>query len=234
MMTKKSPLWVISSVGLRRTFGQKSDLDGMSQIRVLVVEDEPLIAEDIRETLNNVDFEVSGVAYDPETALTELRDNTPDIVLLDINLGANIDGIQIADRINREYKIPIVFLTSYSDRESLGRAKAVRPMGYVVKPFDERNLFTTLEIAMHNFTEATPRVVLNLNTINHKLLSKLSEKEFEVLEAIFQGKTNLQMANEQYVSVNTIKTHVKNIYDKLDVTSRTQSMVKVRNICTFI
>ncbi|NND34928.1 MAG: response regulator transcription factor [Saprospiraceae bacterium] len=202
----------------------------MSQIRVLVVEDEPLIAEDIRETLDNIDFEVSGVAYDSDTALQELSGNTPDIALLDVNLGSEMDGIDIAEIINKEYRIPFIFLTSYADRDTVDRAKLTRPMGYIVKPFDERDLFTTLEIALHNFSLAQPKVDMTLDGLNRQLLGKLTQKEFEILMSIFDGKTNRQMAEEHFISLNTIKTHVKNLYDKLDVHTRTQALAKLRSM----
>ena len=202
----------------------------MSQIRVLVVEDEPLIAEDIRETLDNIDFLVSGVSYDDETALKELSENTPDIALLDVNLGCELDGIDIAEIINKEYKIPFIFLTSYADRGTVDRAKHTRPMGYIVKPFDERDLFTTLEIALHNYSLSQPKVDMTLEGINKQLLGKLTQKEFEILMSIFDGKTNRQMAEEHFISLNTIKTHVKNLYDKLDVHTRTQAIAKLRSM----
>jgi DNA-binding NarL/FixJ family response regulator len=205
----------------------------MSQIRVLVVEDEPLIAEDIRETLDNIDFEVSGVAYDSIVAREELRTNTPDIALLDVNLGCELDGIDLAEIINREYKIPFVFLTSYADRNTVDRAKRARPMGYIVKPFDERDLFTTLEIAIHNFSLSQPKVALTFEALNNTLLGKLTQKEFEILSSIVDGKTNRQMAEEHFISLNTIKTHVKNLYDKLDVHTRTQAIAKLRSLGDF-
>jgi DNA-binding NarL/FixJ family response regulator len=205
----------------------------MTNIRVLVVEDEPLIAEDIRETLDNIDFEVSGVAYDSDSALDELASNTPDIVLLDVNLGSEIDGIDIAEIINKKYQIPFIYLTSYADRGTVDRAKHTRPMGYIVKPFDERDLFTTLEIALFNFSLSQPKIDLNLDNLNKKLLGKLTQKEFEILASIFDGKTNRQMADEHFISLNTIKTHIKNLYDKLDVHTRTQAIAKLRNMSTY-
>lgn len=205
----------------------------MTNIRVLVVEDEPLIAEDIRETLDNIDFEVSGVAYDSDSALDELASNTPDIVLLDVNLGSELDGIDIAEIINKKYQIPFIYLTSYADRGTVDRAKHTRPMGYIVKPFDERDLFTTLEIALFNFSLSQPKIDLNLDNLNRKLLGKLTQKEFEILTSIFDGKTNRQMADEHFISLNTIKTHVKNLYDKLDVHTRTQAIAKLRSLSTF-
>lgn len=201
-----------------------------TDIRVLVVEDEPLIAEDIRITLDNIDFSVSAVVYDSDGALQQLAENTPDVVLLDVNLDSALDGIQIAQIINDKYHIPFVFLTSYADRETVDRAKQTRPMGYIVKPFDENDLFATLEIALHNYSMQQPKVEANLEKLNGKILGALTQKEFDVLNSLKEGKTNRQMADEHFISVNTIKTHIKNIYDKLDVNSRTRAVARLREL----
>ncbi len=201
----------------------------MTQIRVLIVEDEPLIAEDIKEILSSIDFVVSGLAYDALDALRELRTNTPDIVMLDINLSSEKDGIDIATIINQEYQIPFVFLTSYADRATLSRAKHTRPMGYIVKPFDEKDLFATLEIALFNFYASQPLVELNLDQVNSRYDINLTQKEFEVLQSVMTGMTNRQMAEKHFISVNTIKTHLKNLYEKLDVHTRSQLIAKLRD-----
>src|SRR5687767_13520765 len=107
----------------------------MSAIRVLIVEDEPLIAENIAMYLNNNDFTVSGIAYDDEEAFKELNVNPPDAVLLDVNLESSKDGIDIAEYINAHNRIPFVYLTSYSDKAIVERAKKTNPAGYIVKPF---------------------------------------------------------------------------------------------------
>lgn len=202
----------------------------MSQVRVLVVEDEPLIAEDIREILDNIDFCVSGVVYNGHDALLELKTNPPDMALLDINLGGDLDGIQIGDVINNEIGIPFVYLTSYADRATIDRAKPTLPGGYLVKPFDEKDLFATLEIALFNFSQRTPKEGFSLEKLNAKLLSKITPKEFEIFLSIFEGKTNQQMTQEHFISLNTIKTHIKNLYDKLDVKTRTQAIAKLRKL----
>ena len=144
-----------------------------------------------------------------------------------------MDGIEIADLINKKYQIPFIYLTSYADRSTVDRAKHTRPMGYIVKPFDDRDLFTTLEIALHNFSESQPKIELDLELLNSKVLAKITQKEFEILISIFEGKTNRQMADQHFISLNTIKTHVKNLYDKLDVHTRTQAIAKLREMSSY-
>jgi len=202
----------------------------MNELKILIVEDEPIIAENISMYLNNADFIVSGIAYDDEEAKSQLSTNTPDAVILDINLECETDGIRIADYINRNFQLPFLFLTSYSDKETLERAKTVEPSGYIVKPFNEKTLLASLEIAISNYALRSNHQVpsLSIEKINRHLIAPLSEREFEVLELIYQGKTNNQIAETLYVTVNTIKVHIKNAYLKLDAASRSTAIVRLR------
>ena len=204
----------------------------MNEIKVLIVEDEPIIAKNISMYLNNNDFSVSGIAYDYEDAMSQLKHNTPDAVILDINLENSTDGIDIAESINANNKIPFVFLTSYADRETLEKAKRVEPSGYIVKPFNEKTLLATLEIAISNYANKTNYQVppLNLQKLNRYLLSPLTDREFEVLQNIYNGRTNNQIADALYVSVNTVKAHIKSCYLKLDATSRSMVIKRLREL----
>lgn len=204
----------------------------MSEIRILIIEDDPIIASDITDYLNNVDYQVSGIAYNPKMAFDELKNNQPDLILLDINLNSDKNGIDIAAFIHQNLSIPFIFLTSYSNREVLNKAKITEPSGYIVKPFDEDDLFATIEIALYNFAQKQKytRPQLDFERINKNLANPLSDREFEVLKQIFEGKTNQQMADFLFVSVSTIKTHISNIFFKFEVNSRTSLMAKLRNL----
>jgi DNA-binding NarL/FixJ family response regulator len=204
----------------------------MSKLRILIVEDEPVIAENISMYLDNNDFEVSGIAYDSAEAKDQLLNNTPDAAILDINLESGEDGIDIATHINLHSQIPFLFLTSYSDRETLQRAKAVNPSGYIVKPFNEKTLLASLEIAISNHASDSNQnaPLLSIDKINRHLLSQLSDREFEVVQLIYEGVTNNQIAEKIFVSVNTVKTHLKNIYLKLDANTRYGAIVRLREL----
>lgn len=199
----------------------------MPSIKILIIEDEPLIAEDIRDCLSNLDYQPLDVAYSKEQALRYLDKYDLDIVLLDINLGSKTDGIEIAEVINEKYKIPFVYLTSYSDKATLEMAKITHPWGYLVKPFQEHDLFTTLEIALFNFSRSIKPNDWSIERINKKLATPLTQKEFEILTALYEGKTNKQLAAGHFVSVNTVKTHLKNIFEKLEVNTRTAAISKL-------
>lgn len=204
----------------------------MSKLKVLIVEDEPVIAENVSLYLDNHDFEVSAIAYDSDEAFEQLKTNTPDAVILDINLESEKDGIDIAQHINQQYQLPFLFLTSYSDKNTLDRAKNVKPSGYIVKPFNERTLLASLEIAISNHaTEKNHDLPkLSIEKMNRHLLSPLSDREFEIVQLVYEGMRNTQIAEKIFVTVNTVKTHLKNIYLKLDANTRLQVIQKLREL----
>jgi DNA-binding NarL/FixJ family response regulator len=201
----------------------------MSEVRVLIVEDEPVIAENIAMYLNNNDYTVSGIAYDLEEARQELKQNTPDVVLMDINLGSDEDGIDMAGFINKNYGIPLLFLTAYTDKKTIDRAKEVEPAAYVVKPFSERSLLAALEIAMSNFARRNRQQVplLSFTKINKHLIAQITEREFDVLQLVYEGKSNQQIADQFVISINTIKKHINSAYLKLDVSTRTKAIARL-------
>jgi DNA-binding NarL/FixJ family response regulator len=196
----------------------------MSAIRVLIVEDDPIITEDIRDMLTSVNYHVVGTAFDKEKAFECIDRLKPDLVLLDINLDGKYEGFEIAEHINKIRKIPFLYLTSYSGKEIVNRAKETLPMGYIVKPFNEKELFTSIEIALHNFSKFILPLQLDRDIINNLIANPLTQKEFDVLVGLYDGKTNQQLAEEQFVSINTIKTHIKNIYEKLDTHTRLETI----------
>ena len=118
--------------------------------KVLVVEDEALVAEMIREALTQTEFEVHAVAFTKESALKYLSDYPFDVVLLDINLDGKFEGIDVGREIRDHYQIPFLYLTAHADDRTLQNAKLTQPSGYIVKPFVERELVAGVEVAMYN------------------------------------------------------------------------------------
>lgn len=200
----------------------------MNAIQILVVEDDIFISQDIVEMLTQMDYQVAGVAYDAANAIELLAKSTPDLVLLDINLGQGQDGIDVAEQIRANYQIPFIFLTSYASKSILERAKQTRPSGYVVKPFDEKDLYPSIEIALYNHTQRWQPDSWEQANINRILKTDFTKKEVEVLQDIFEGKTNRQLGEKHFISLNTVKTHVLRIYEKLDVHSRSEAMASLR------
>lgn len=204
----------------------------MSEIHVLIVEDEALIAKDIKYILEDEEYIVSAIAYNSKQALEELRNKPPDIVLLDIQLNSELSGIQLAKVINEQYQLPFIFLTSHSDRATIEHVKSTNPMGYLVKPFEERTLITTIEIALYNYAQlwAEKRPSLTYRLLNERLSNPLTEREFATLQHLLEGKTNKQIASDLYVSTNTVKTHLSNIFLKFDVSSRSKLFLQINEL----
>ncbi|MBK8499025.1 MAG: response regulator [Flavobacteriales bacterium] len=123
----------------------------MSQVRILIVEDEPLIAEDLAAHLGDLGYEVCARCDNALDAMAELMAHKPDLVLLDINLGEGADGVQLAVKINAKLPTPFIFVTSHADKSTVERVKAVRPSGFIIKPFDEFKLRVQIEIALARF-----------------------------------------------------------------------------------
>jgi len=121
----------------------------MNRARILVVEDEELVGLAVRTYLESIGYEVPTVVPSGELAIKEAGALEPDLVLMDIRLSGAIDGIEAAAAIKDSYHIPVIYLTAYSDAETLKKAKATEPYGYVLKPFDERALEASVEMALH-------------------------------------------------------------------------------------
>ena len=121
----------------------------MEEAQILVVEDESIVAEHIRRSLKKLGYSVSSVVNTGEKAVKEVEKNSPDLVLMDIVLQGETDGIETAKQIRSRFNIPVVYLTAYSDEKILERAKITEPFGYVIKPFNERDLRINIEIALY-------------------------------------------------------------------------------------
>lgn len=121
-------------------------------LKILIVEDELIIAEDLKNMLIHMQYDVIGIAIDHKETLQLIKSKKPDLILLDINLNCSVDGIEIAHIINNTYKIPFIYTTSYADAATLERAKETIPLNYIVKPFNEQQLFSTIELSLDTYS----------------------------------------------------------------------------------
>jgi two-component system cell cycle sensor histidine kinase/response regulator CckA len=123
----------------------------MQGIKILIVEDEAIVAEDIRNSLQNLGYTILAVVSSGEKAITKIEEDKPDLVLMDIVLKGDMDGIEAASQINARFNIPVIYLTAFADENTIERAKLTEPFGYIVKPFDERELHTNIEMAIYKY-----------------------------------------------------------------------------------
>ena len=200
------------------------------KLNILIVEDEVIIAKHIEEHLLTHGYQIAGVVHDSETALDKIYTQSPDFIILDINIDGTRDGIEIAELVNEKYDIPFMFLTALSDLHTLDRAKKVNPCAYIVKPFKERDLVSNITIGLFNYQNRKQNREVTLEKVNAIALDPITRKEFEVLQDIIQGFTNNQIAKKQFVSLSAIKFHCQNIYSKMDVKNRSTLINKILTI----
>lgn len=142
----------------------------MTEREILIVEDERLVAEDLKDALEEMGYEVIGIIDEGEKAIEKAGEKEPDLVLMDIVLKGDMDGIEAADEIKSELNIPVIYLTAYADDKRLERARTTEPYGYIVKPYRKRELHSNIEMAFYK----------------HEMERKLKESE-EKYRAIFEN-----------------------------------------------
>ncbi len=122
--------------------------------KILIVENERIVAEDIKRTLQNLGYTVCPIVTSGDEAVKKAEQESPDLILMDIVLQDEMSGIEAAEQIRTRFNIPIIYLTAYADAKTLERAKITEPFGYIIKPFDERQMHSTIEMALYkNKTE---------------------------------------------------------------------------------
>ncbi len=119
--------------------------------RLLIVEDEGIVALNIQNRLQGLGYSVVATVSSGEEAIQVAGETRPDLILMDIKLDGNVDGIEAAAEINRLFHLPVVYLTAYTNDETLNRAKLTEPYGYILKPFEARDLCTTIEVALYKY-----------------------------------------------------------------------------------
>ena len=121
----------------------------MARERILIVEDEGIVAADLQSMVRQLGYEVVGIAATGTEAVEKTEALKPDLVLMDIRLQGTMDGIDAAERIVAQGNIPVTYLTAYADSNTVDRAKTTLPYGYILKPFEERDLRTAIELALY-------------------------------------------------------------------------------------
>jgi DNA-binding LytR/AlgR family response regulator len=182
----------------------------MAVTNVLVVEDEKIVSKDIQLSLKKLGYNVVGTADTGEKAIEVAKETKPDIILMDIMLKGDINGIQASEAIRAEQDIPVVYLTAYTDQSTLEKAKQTEPHGYIIKPFKDVDIHTTIEMAIYKHSKELEV------TRERDMLYKLVEGGKEEREHMFV-KSNSRLvklklkdiyfveALKDYVVINTLE-----------------------------
>lgn len=180
----------------------------MDKEKIAIVEDELIVAMDLEETVRRLGYEVCGTAGSPEEAMALIREERPSLVICDVNLNADIDGIDMLKELKKNIAFPVIFLTAFHDEKTINRALEVGASYYLVKPFAENQLKAALQIVLQQKKE--PEMPLP---------SDISPRELEVIRLMVEGNKSPEIAEMLNNSYFTITTHTKNIRKKLGVKS---------------
>ncbi len=161
---------------------------------IVIVEDESIVAQDLQFTLEDLGYEVPAIADSGELALALAKEINPDLMLMDIRIIGEIDGIETAKIIYHQFDIPVIFMTAHSDEETLARAKTATPFGYVIKPFEKRELRTIIEIALYK----------------HQMEKRLKDNA-EWLETVLRSIADGVIATDETGKVTFMNTVAENI-----------------------
>lgn len=197
---------------------------------ILIIEDEVIIAMDIASKIKQLGYHPMKSFGQSEKAIDYLSFHTPDLVLCDIMIKGDMDGIEVAQTVRKKKKIPFVFLTSLSDRMTLEAAKHALPYGYIVKPFTISDLSAAIEMAIFKFQSEMQSLRLTKAKIDQSALTPLTEIEYHYLGDLIKGLSNVELAEKHFVSVNTVKSHIKSIMKKLECNSRVEVAYTILNL----
>jgi DNA-binding NarL/FixJ family response regulator len=183
---------------------------------ILVIEDELLIAQDLSFLLEDLGFKCVGIAKNYERAMFLFNTNKVHLVLCDINIEGKKDGIETAYELNKIKKTPIIYLSAYSDHDLISRTSDTSTYGYLVKPYNERNLDVAIKLALNKFYQ-------NENVIvNEDFLSNFTTREVEIIKLLASGKTSSDIAEILFISPQTVSKHRSNILKKSGCKSSTE------------
>ena len=169
----------------------------MKKVKIGIVEDEMIIASVIQDCLKKLNYEVVEPVISFNDAIEMLYTEQPDMVLIDIRISGNKDGIELAEYIRENYSIPFIYLTANSDKETLTRAKKTNPNAYLLKPFTQSDLYTAIEIGLNNFEMQ--------KTMNSKVQTSIVIKDgYDLINISFSEIVFLSSAD------NYVKFYLKN------------------------
>lgn len=195
----------------------------MAGENILVVDDDRTTASVMQLYLENYGFNIAGLATNGKTAIEKAKSLRPDLILMDINLGRGLDGIEAADVIIKTLDLPVIYISSHADDKTLKRAEKTNPDGFINKPLREIDLKTTVRFALErrNKNKAKPNAALENLTEKKANITDviihvygLSKSEAKVVAEIINNPDIAHVAEALSISVPTVRTHLRNTYNK--------------------
>ena len=183
-----------------------------SPLKIGIVEDDLIIAESIAIALEQIGYAHTQPVRNYMDALRMIEKDSPDLLLIDIMIDGEKDGIDLATTVNKSYSIPFIFLTGNSDHATVTRAKEVKPSAYIVKPFSENDLYTSIEIAFNNYNQLQPKQQTHPTS---SLKNFIFIKEGELFHKLDENDILFLESDNVYLTIHTEKKHFV-IREKMD------------------
>jgi DNA-binding NarL/FixJ family response regulator len=212
--------------------------------RAIIVEDEWIVARDLQHILEELGVQILRLVRRPSEVPALLEELEPELLVLDIDLDAEIDGIQLAEQVQRSHRCAVLFVSAHADPETLARIRKVYAQGFVVKPFARPQLEAAVEVALARLDRTGDQAQAALREIARVLadagalpasaerrtrdwrtvpgLDELSPREVQVLEALLAHRRPPQIAEDLGISPHTVRNHLKSIYAKCGVRSQAE------------
>jgi DNA-binding NarL/FixJ family response regulator len=171
--------------------------------RIFIVEDEIIVARDLAQSLKDAGFDIVGLASTYEKARDQLPDARADLILCDINLGGERDGLELMDELSRVRPTPFIFISAYSDLNMIRRASQLAPENYLTKPFSTTQLLTSIRMVLGRISRKAPP----------------TPRELAIVQALSRGLGTKEIASLLEISTHTVETHRKNLLRKYEVQS---------------
>ncbi|MCM4157467.1 response regulator [Gramella sp. AN32] len=184
-------------------------------LNILLIEDEFIITKDLETQLSKNNYANIDSAKNYKNAIRLFTENDYDIIIADINLNDEKDGIEIISELAKFKIVPVVYLTAYSDSEIIKRAQKTLPFAYILKPYNNQQLKATIDLAILNSKKDSIFLEETLN--ENPKLDLLTKREKEILVVLATGKMSREIAEILTISVGTVEQHKKNIKKKLDL-----------------
>ena len=156
----------------------------MEKIKILIVEDESILALGLKKKLENLGYTVTDIAASGPETIKKVAQNKPDIIMMDIVIKGDMDGIETAAKLNETESIPVIYLTAYADDEILKRAATTEPYGYILKPYKEKELKANIEMAIYR-KKAEQEEILDYEDVYRGVTSFINKNEDSFKKAIF-------------------------------------------------
>ncbi len=198
----------------------------MDAVRILIVEDEIIVSESLSNYLSTEGYIVSGNVTSGEKALELIKQDEPDIIIMDIDLEGELDGVETTKLINKDFQIPVIYLTSYYDQLTLKRAKSTTPSSYLTKPFNNRDVKIAIEMAICNFTtkqkpKPNPEITVQekLYSLDDRIFVKNLKNHFnkvQLEDVLWIEADGAYTLIQTLTKEHTIAVNLKAIADKIN------------------